>query len=451
VTRGEASVTSPAFTHDGPGTSAGAWSAMPQWAQVVEVDLDAIARVVVVAAHPDDETLGAGGLLSRAHSEGLDVHLVVCTSGEASHPHSATHTPEVLAARRRNEVRAAYAELAPAGALTLVNLGDGQVSDHEATLVELLVSEVLDGRRTLVVAPWRHDGHPDHDAAGRAAATAAHRTGAALWEYPIWWWHWSEPADAPWADLRWLGLSAGDVERRARAAAHHRSQTEPLSDAPGDEALLQPGFLAHFTGSTDRFVVRPTSDDALEALHRDRPDPWSVDERWYERRKRAVTLGLLPRERFARGLEVGCSVGALADDLAGRCDRLVAVDSSRTAAQAARRRLARHEQVEVLDLDVPDVWPEGAFDLVVLSEVGYFLSPRALDALIERVRGALTPDGVLVLCHWRHLVVGWPLDGAAVHAAFVDAGLRPVQARHTERDFEVVALCAPEAWTRANR
>lgn len=385
--------------------------------------------------------------MATAALAGLDVHLVVCTSGEHSHPNSPTHSPEKLAHLRNAEVRAALGELAPEAGLTLINVRDGELAEHEHDLAGLLVRVLGDARRTLVVAPWRHDGHPDHDAAGRLAATAAHRTGATLWEYPIWWWHWARPDEAPWPDLRQLALPGEARERRARALQHHRSQTEPLSDLPGDEALLQPRFLEHFTGSSERFLVQGTSDQALDRLHVAEPDPWGVDVRLYERRKRALTLAMLPRDRFARGLELGCSTGALAGELAGRCDALVALDSSAAAVEAARRRLAPFgTDVEVRLAGLPADWPEGPFDLIVVSEVGYFFSPRDLDQLIERIRGSLTPDGVLLLCHWRHPVVGWVLDGAQVHAVFEKAELRPAQARYTERDFETLVFSAHTAW-----
>ena len=96
--------------------------------------------------------------------------------------------------------------------------------------------------------------------------------------------------------------------------------------------------------------------------------------------------------------------------------------------------------------EVPADWPEGLFDLVVVSEIGYFLSPRDLDALVECIRESLTPDGVVLLCHWRHPVVGWVLNGAQVHAAVENANLRPVQGRYSERDFEALVLCADTAW-----
>ncbi len=438
-----------AFSHDGPGTSASEWAVRPEWEHVPSADLDGFDDVLVVAAHPDDETLGAGGLMATAAAAGLDVHLFVCTAGEHSHPHSTTHRPADLADLRDGEVRRALHELAPGAGITLRNGEDGRLHEQEEGLVDLLVRQVKDGRRTLIVAPWRHDGHPDHDAAGRAAATTAHRTGATLWEYPIWWWHWARPGEAPWDRLVQLDLTEVATRRRRRALAHHRSQTEALSEAPGDEALLSSLFVQHFTGPRERFVLQETSDDSLDRLHRAEPDPWGVDERRYEQRKRTLSLAMLPRDRFARGLEIGCSVGALTVDLAPHCDALVALDSSSSAVESARRRLGgapSTSPVEVLLADVPAEWPDGVFDLIVVSEIGYFLSPRDLDDLVERIRESLAPDGVLLLCHWRHRVVGWPLDGDRVHDVFEQAELRPVQARYSERDFEALVLCADAAW-----
>ncbi len=119
---------------------------------------------------------------------------------------------------------------------------------------------------------------------------------------------------------------------------------------------------------------------------------------------------MLPRATYARGLEVGCSTGALAERLAERCHDLLAVDASPAAVEAARQRLSGHDHVRVERMQVPQDWPPGSFDLVVVSETAYFLSPRELRGLVERVRASLTPLGVVVLCHWRHRIDGWVPD-----------------------------------------
>lgn len=208
----------------------------------------------------------------------------------------------------------------------------------------------------------------------------------------------------------------------------------PLGRAAAIAAARTDALLAHVEG--DELVVvdaEPASDDALDQVHRERPDPWQVDS-FYERRKRALTLASLPREHYGRAVEVGCSVGALAADLAQRCDHLLALDSSRTAVDLAARRTSDLDHVDVRRARVPDEWPEDRFDLVSISEVGYFLSPRELGDVAARVRASLTEDGHLLLCHWRHQPVGWPLAGPAVHEAFLATGA-PVLVEHHEPDF----------------
>ncbi len=188
-------------------------------------------------------------------------------------------------------------------------------------------------------------------------------------------------------------------------------------------------------------------DDALERLHAEEGDPWGVETRWYEQRKRDLVLAMLPRPTFDLSLEVGCSTGALAEALSARSGLVVAVDRSPSAVAAAGRRFDGVEHVEVIRLDVPSEWPaNGPFDLVVVSEVGYFLSPPGLDELVGRVADSLARDGVVVLCHWRHVVEGWVYDGDDVHRRFRDPRLPDVAASYVDRDVEIVIMASPETW-----
>ena len=254
------------------------------------------------------------------------------------------------------------------------------LADQDSTTTRL-VELVGDGRATLLVAPSVDDDRPERGLAGRAASTAAVRTGATL----------VEPTEA------------------------------------------------------GAWWCRPPSDTALERLHRSQADPWGVDTRWYERRKRALTLAVLPRARYARALELGCSVGVLTADLAARCDAVVGVDASLAAVDAARERLAALPHVAVQRTEVPQEWPHGRFDLVVVSEMAYFLSPAGLDHLAHRVRECLTDDGVVVACHWRHEVEGWVLDGPEAHAHLLTGlGLTEI-CRYEDRDITLSLLAHGEA------
>lgn len=431
-----------AFTSVGPGTAAQTWRGDPRWTSGSPAGLEGIERLVVVAAHPDDESLGAGGLVATATAAGRKVTIVCATDGEGSHPDSPTCTPHQLAALRVTESRRAAAALGVAPEqLQQLGLPDGDVAGQEEALVARVVEVVGDGRKVVVVAPWRRDGHPDHEAAGRAGAAAARRTGADLWEYPIWFWHWGCPDEAPWEDLLTFELADAALRAKAAAIGAHVSQVSPLSDRPGDETLLPSALLEHFSDSPEHYLRTASADcpdDALDRLHEHEVDPWGVQTRWYEKRKRDLLLAMLPRERFERTLELGCSTGALAEALAPRSGSVLAVDRSVAALAAAWERFRDDDRVSVGTLDAPREWPSDmTFDLVVVSEVGYFLSPADLEALVARIASSLRPEGVIVLCHWRHPVEGWVLDGEDVHAGFLDPRLPPLAASYQDNDVEI--------------
>lgn len=145
------------------------------------------------------------------------------------------------------------------------------------------------------------------------------------------------------------------------------------------------------------------------------PDPWGFTTRWYERRKYALTLAALPAARYGTGLEVGCSIGVLTAALAQRVDDLTAIDPSRAALDAARARVP--EGVRFVQGLVPADWPAGTYDLVVLSEVAYYLDAADLEVLLDLVERDLAPGGTVVACHWRHPVADYPQSGDAVHRA----------------------------------
>ncbi|WP_460461275.1 PIG-L family deacetylase [Angustibacter peucedani] len=441
----------PTFTHLEPGTAEPAWQRWFARQQLPGLDLPHGAHLVVVAAHPDDETLGAGGLAATVASRGGRVDVVVATDGESSHPGSTTTTPAELAVRRGEEVRAAVAELAPDARLHRLQLPDGALADHAAQLRETLDRLLHDGsgEPVLVAAPWRDDRHPDHSAAGEVAAAAASDHGLVLLEYPVWAWHWGDPEAPPFPPSRTqvLPLAAEPLRRKQIALDHHVSQVEPLSAAPGDEVLLPAEVLAQFRRPHETFVVtepaarRSVPAAFFEEFYADNADdPWGFETRWYERRKRAITLASLPRERFRRAFEPGCSTGLLTVELATRCDEVVAWDVAEPAVEAARRRTASHPHVAVDQRAVPGGWPAGTFDLVLLSEVGYYTAGSDLRELVDRAAGCLADDGVLVACHWRHPVAEHPTRGDDVHAALHAHPRLTSLARHVEEDFVLDVL-----------
>lgn len=180
-------------------------------------------------------------------------------------------------------------------------------------------------------------------------------------------------------------------------------------------------------------------------LYDDRDDPWSLTDRWYERRKRALTVGILPLERYASALEIGCSIGLLTEMLAPRCDRLLATDIAARPVELARERLAATAEGSVVEFAVmsaPEEWPSQRFDLILLSEMGYYLDEESLAALARRCAASLNDGGVVVACHWRHPVDDYPLRGDRVHEILAEAsGLIPL-AEYIDVDFRLAVLAA---------
>jgi LmbE family N-acetylglucosaminyl deacetylase len=449
------------FSHLDDGTPEDVWLTEARLGTAERLDPGSVGRLVVLAAHPDDETLGAGGLIAEAAQRGAAVHVVVATDGEGSHPESPTMAPAVLAALRRREVAAAVGALAPRAQVTCLGLPDGSLAEHLRALEEALRSALGEAAAAggdgdvVLVAPWRDDAHADHDAAGEAAARAAADAGVELLEYPVWLWHWGTPGSTgiPWARARRLDL--GNVARRAkgRALVMHASQTSPLSPHPGDEALLSSGMQAHFERDFEVFFAsRPrNARAAFDAVHAANPDPWNFTTSWYERRKRAVTLAALPAPRYRRALEVGCSIGVLTAELAQRADEVVATDVSQLALDRAAARLPEADTIRWEHRRLPEQWPEGRFDLIVASEVGYYFSPEELDLWVRRCLESLDDDGALVACHWLGPIEGWPLTGQDVHDRLnAEAGLGTV-VHHRERDFLLEVFAKPPAASVAQR
>ncbi len=180
-------------------------------------------------------------------------------------------------------------------------------------------------------------------------------------------------------------------------------------------------------------------DAYFEEMYSSSPDPWSLGTRWYEKRKYAITLALLPRERYGHAFEPGCSVGALTTLLTRRCDRVTATDVATAALDAASRRLedaGRREQVTLLRQSVDEPWPSGPFDLVVLSEVGYYLASDALRRVLDRECPRLHDGATVIAAHWRHHVDDYPISGDGANTVIAEtAGLHPVG---SYRDLDVV-------------
>jgi cyclopropane fatty-acyl-phospholipid synthase-like methyltransferase len=157
----------------------------------------------------------------------------------------------------------------------------------------------------------------------------------------------------------------------------------------------------------------------FDALYTADPDPWNFAASAYERAKYTLTLNAMPKTRYRSALEVGCSIGVLTRSLASHCDAVIAIDAAQTPLVEARRRCADLPSVRFEHMFVPEQWPDGAFELILLSEVVYYLSPEDVGRLAARVAGSLPRGGSVILVHWTG-PTNYPLSGDHAATLFIE-------------------------------
>lgn len=224
--------TMPHLGFEDPPTSEAAWRA---WGAGLPVADLVPTAVLVVAPHPDDETLALGAALAGWAATGIPVTVLAVTDGEGSHP----GRPD-LAELRTAEQAAALAELGVTTPAVRLHLPDGAVAGHEAEVLEAVAR--LATPTTTVFAPWEHDAHVDHDACGRAALGGAARTGAPVVRLPLWSYRWATPATFAPFDVRRLAPGPEALAAKARATGRFRTQLDPYEGAP----IISADVRAHF-------------------------------------------------------------------------------------------------------------------------------------------------------------------------------------------------------------
>ena len=172
----------------------------------------------------------------------------------------------------------------------------------------------------------------------------------------------------------------------------------------------------------------------FDRLYEANPDPWGFASRWYEQRKYRLTVDALPRPRFRCGFEPGCSIGVLTALLAERCDRLIAADPVAAAVANARRRLRPLDNVDLRVLSIPDEWPADSYDLVVLSEIGYYFDRSELGEVLTKISRDLEPGGALVAVHWTG-PTDYLLTGSEVHQMIAEVPTLDQRVWHTDAEF----------------
>jgi 2-polyprenyl-3-methyl-5-hydroxy-6-metoxy-1,4-benzoquinol methylase len=155
--------------------------------------------------------------------------------------------------------------------------------------------------------------------------------------------------------------------------------------------------------------------DYFEGKYKANIDPWQFRTSEYEREKYRATLGSLTKEKYRSGLEVGCSIGVLTELLSPRCVNLLAIDASAMAIEAASSIDDKSVTFRVANL--PAEFPEGTFDLIVLSEILYYFDKSDLERVARSCFDAISRDGEIVLCHWLG-ETDYPLAGAETSELF---------------------------------
>lgn len=185
----------------------------------------------------------------------------------------------------------------------------------------------------------------------------------------------------------------------------------------------------------------PSSKNSLSTQYFDdvynqNEDPWDFENSPYETSKYQATLAALTKATYRQVFEIGCSIGVLTKMLAPKCAHLLAVEPAEKAFEKAKNRVKDLQNVQVEKMLVPDEFPEQQFDLILLSEVGYYLSKPDLEKLAELMIAHLLSGGQLLLVHWTPFVPDYPQTGDEVHDFFMNLCQQKKHLKHVKYQRE---------------
>lgn len=218
---------------------------------------------LIVAPHPDDETLGCGGAIALLAQFGHPVQVLVISDGTASHPNSRKYPEPKLRSLREQETLNALKLLGiKRSALTFLGLKDSAVPTPGNTGFEQAVAQCQTYLTALTPAticlPWRRDPHADHRASWQIMAQAISNLliSPRILEYPIWSWEQIEDHDLPTPQQvqAWRLDISSVLPQKLAAIAQYRSQTTDLIDDDPDGFQLTPEVLAHFDRNWELYL-----------------------------------------------------------------------------------------------------------------------------------------------------------------------------------------------------
>ena len=403
-----------------------------------------IGDLMVLAPHPDDESLGCGGLIALMSKAGARVSVVFVTNGAASHT-SKTHPPEQLIELRKKEAMEACCILGVQEKdIHFLGQRDSGLSRFNESELKTLGQQIgalfQEGRFKALAIPWRRDPHPDHVVVNQLGAIALqgldvrssekeHRTKKEhpiIIEYPVWLWRHGELEDWPEeSEVLPYRMDISEVyDTKWQAINCHRTQLGGVIDDDPNGFVLTPHMLAPFATNLEYFFVAPRNDlktldgAYFENLYSQSDDPWNFRNSAYEQDKYKEAQNALGSQHFEDGLELGCSIGIQTRLLASVCKHLIAVDISPIAIAEASEYCSDLGHVEFDVVDIVHEFPHGNYDLITCCELGYYLENRDLLQLFENMYQSLKVDGKLLMVHWTPFVPDYPLTGDAVHESF---------------------------------
>ena len=246
----------------GEGTSKDAWQ---NWQGLqnlpplnVKERFPAHQRVCIFAPHPDDEVLGCGGLLQQLAANGNAIVLIHVTNGTHSHPNSQIYSSVQLDVIRPQESLAALARLGVAYQVTTLalDLTDGDVFAQQDKFEQKLAAIIQPD--DILVTPFRHDGHPDHEATGQVVAAFAKQHHLACYQVLIWAWHWAEPADKriPWHCAYRLDITSQQLSYKSQAISCFTSQIT-MDASTGNPPVLTAKTIARVSQPWEVYLYEP--------------------------------------------------------------------------------------------------------------------------------------------------------------------------------------------------
>lgn len=357
-------------------------------------------RLLVIAPHPDDELLAAGAIMARHAETGGEVSVMVVTDGGRSDPVAIRRN---LVVQRRAECRAGLIRMLgacppllfldePDGALDAAAVDCGPLSPLRQFLAKY--------PPTQIITTDPADGHSDHKAAfGLAARVVGAGYGERLYAAPV-----SQRIDGPFDSAPYDVLPTGRhaIEKQA-ALACHISQIQTSTGF-----ALQPAHLSAIAQTEylrlafDRYEPSGGAVDEshFETMFAASSDPWNYDGALYEADRFERTIGALSDRRYGRAVELGCANGALTARLAPLCDVLLAVDTAPAAIAHARKRLRDTPHVTICRARLPEGLPTGPFDLIVASDVLYYLGLQGIVELSALLDAAAASGARLLMANW---------------------------------------------------